>query len=101
MDVIVFWDIPNERRSGYLLVPSITFGVGHAALKEIIEDAEGAKVKRSMYAETQREKEEILDAIRSSEWNVEMNPIVVSLQQGRMLEHNFADGCVLRHIIVC
>lgn len=45
-----------------------------------------------MYAETQREKEEILDAIRSSEWNAEMDPIVVSLQQGRVLEHNFADG---------
>lgn len=94
VDLVVFWEIPNEQRSGHLLVPGITFGVGHAALKEIIQDAESAKVKRSMYAETQREKEEILDAIRNSEWNAEMDPTNVSLQQGRVLEHNFAEGCV-------
>ncbi|KZP10535.1 hypothetical protein FIBSPDRAFT_1051266 [Athelia psychrophila] len=92
VDLVVFWEIPNEQRSGHLLVPGITFGVGHAALKEIIQDAESAKVKRSMYAETQREKEEILDAIRNSEWNAEMDPTNVSLQQGRVLEHNFAEG---------
>jgi trafficking protein particle complex subunit 8 len=96
VDVVVFWEIPSQQRSGHLLVPGITFGAGHAALKETIEDAEGIKVKRNMYAETQREKNEILDAVRRSEWNAEMNPIVVTLQHGHKLDHNFAKGCVKR-----
>lgn len=94
VDVVVFWEIPQQNRSGHILVPGITFGIGHAALKEIIEDAEGAKVKRSIYAETQREKEEILDAVRASEWNAEMNPITVAQTHEDALEHNFSDGCV-------
>lgn len=92
--MVVFWEISSQQRSGHLLIPGITFGASHAPLKEIIEDAEGAKVKRSMYAETQREKEEILDAIRASEWNAEMNPIFVTLQHGHTVEHKFAERCV-------
>lgn len=88
----MFWEIPSQQRSGFFLVPGITFATGHAALKEIIEEAEGAKVKRSMYAETQREKQEILDAVRASEWNAEMNPVVVTLQHDDRLEHDFATG---------
>ncbi|KII93831.1 hypothetical protein PLICRDRAFT_36073 [Plicaturopsis crispa FD-325 SS-3] len=92
VDVVVFWEIPSQRRSGHLLVPGITLGAGHAALKETIEAAENAKVKRSMYAETQREKMEVLESIRNSEWNREMNPIVVTLQDQRPLEHDFSKG---------
>ena len=94
MDVIVFWDIPSQARSGHILIPGVTFGAGHAALKEIIEDAEGAKVKRNMYAETRREKEDILDSIRASDWNAEMNPIVIDQQHGRTVKHDFSQGCV-------
>jgi len=92
----VFWENPSQQRSGHLLIPGITFSAGHAALKEIIDDAEGIKAKRDMYAETQREKSEILDAVRRSEWNAEMNPIVVTLQYGHKLEHDFTQGCVKR-----
>ena len=94
VDIVVFWEVPSQQRSGHLLVPGITFGAGHAGLKEIIEDAEGIKVKRSMYAETQREKNEILDAVRGSEWNAEINPILMTIQHGHKMEHNFAKGCV-------
>jgi hypothetical protein len=94
IDVVVFWEIPSCRRSGHLLVSGVTLGGRHAALKEKIEEAEGAKVKRSIYAETRREKMEILDAIQSSEWNAEMNPVVVSLQDGGRLMHNFSKGRV-------
>jgi hypothetical protein len=100
VDVVVFWDIPSQQRSGHLLVSGITFGAGHATLKEIVEDAEGIKVKRNMYAETQREKSEILGAVRASEWNVEMNPIVVTVQHGHQLEHDFKEGCVKRRVAV-
>lgn len=47
-----------------------------------------------MYAETQREKQEVLDAIKGCEWNAEMNPIVMTLQHGHALEHDFANGYV-------
>lgn len=100
VDAVVFWEIPSQQRSGHLLIPGITFGAGHAALKEIIDDAEGIKVKRNMYAETQREKNEILDAVRRSEWNAEMNPIVVTLQHGHKLEHDFTQGCVKHHPVL-
>jgi trafficking protein particle complex subunit 8 len=93
-DIVVFWEIPSQQRSGHLLLSGIALGSGHAALQGIIEDAEGLKVRRSMYAETRREKEEILDAIRRSEWNVEMNPIVVDVQGGVRIEHDFSEGCV-------
>lgn len=92
VDLVVFWEIPSQHRSGHLLVSGLTLGAGHAALQEIIEEAESAKVKRSMYAETQREKLELLDGVRKSEWNAEMNPIVVTLQDGGRLEHDFATG---------
>jgi hypothetical protein len=92
VDFVVFWNIPSEQRSGHVLVSDITLGARHAALREVLEGVESAKVKRSMYAETQREKVEMLQAIRDSEWNAEMNPIVVIVQDGLVIEHDFSQG---------
>ncbi|KAJ7706314.1 ER-golgi trafficking TRAPP I complex 85 kDa subunit-domain-containing protein [Mycena rosella] len=91
VDVIIFWEIPTQRRRGHILLSGITLGAGHAALKDIIDEAESAKVKRSMYAETQRQKMDVLDAIRNSEWNAEMNPIVVT-QEEVPVSHDFSSG---------
>lgn len=52
-----------------------------------------------MYAETQREKIEVLDAIRGSEWNAEMNPVVLSIQEIRALGHDFTQGSVNRTLL--
>jgi len=95
VDFVVFWNIPSEQRSGHVLVSDITLGARHAALREVLEGVESAKVKRSMYAETQREKVEMLQAIRDSEWNAEMNPIVVIVQDGLVIEHDFSKGVCL------
>lgn len=94
VDIVVFWEIPSQERSGHILVSGVTLGAGHAALQDIIAEAEEAKVKRSMYAETQREKMDILQAIKDSEWNSEMNPIVLALQEPDTLEHDFSKGYV-------
>jgi trafficking protein particle complex subunit 8 len=51
-------------------------------------------VKRGIYAETRREKMEVLEAIRASEWNTDTNPILVALQDGVRVEHDFAQGYV-------
>ncbi|KAI0068320.1 hypothetical protein BV25DRAFT_1793504 [Artomyces pyxidatus] len=90
VDIILFWDIPSEGRSGHILIAGPTLGAGHGALNDIIQEAEEMKVKRSMYAETQREKSTVLEAIRSSEWNAEMNPIVVSMHDSGLVEHDFS-----------
>ncbi|KAJ6519689.1 ER-golgi trafficking TRAPP I complex 85 kDa subunit-domain-containing protein [Mycena sanguinolenta] len=89
VDFVLFWRIPDQDRHGHILVSGITLGAGHAPLKEIIDEAENAKVKRSMYAETQRQKMEILDSIRESEWNTEMNPIVATQEEVRVA-HDFS-----------
>lgn len=64
-------------------------------MREIVEEAETAKVKRSMYAETQREKSAILEAVRNSEWNAEMNPLMIAFSEGQVIEHDFSKGWVL------
>ncbi|KAG6381059.1 ER-golgi trafficking TRAPP I complex 85 kDa subunit-domain-containing protein [Boletus reticuloceps] len=74
VDFLLFWEIPSEQRAGFILLSGVNLGASHAALQEVIENVESAKVKRSMYAETQREKMEILRSIRDSDWNAEMNP---------------------------
>ncbi|KAG0696032.1 ER-golgi trafficking TRAPP I complex 85 kDa subunit-domain-containing protein [Suillus ampliporus] len=92
VDLVIFWRIPSEQRSGHILVSAITLGASHAALREVLEGVESARVKRSIYAETQREKAETLQAIRDSEWNAEMNPIVVNVKEGLVIKHDFSQG---------
>lgn len=101
VDAVVFWEIPNEQRSGHLLLTGITVGAGHAQLDELIFEAENIKAKRDMYAETQREKVEILDSIRRCEWNSEVNPITVTVGDGLLLEHNFNSGLVKHALHTC
>jgi trafficking protein particle complex subunit 8 len=92
VDVVVFWEMPEYRRSGYVIVTGINIGVGHAPLQDMIGEVEEAKVKRSMYAETQVEKMEILQSIRNGEWNTETYPVVVTVQDGQRLTHDFSQG---------
>jgi hypothetical protein len=67
-------------------------GAEHGDLEGIIDEAESAKVKRSMYAETQREKVEVMRAVRGGEWNVNSNPVVVSVKYDLVVEHDFESG---------
>ena len=76
-------------------MPGPRLGATHAPLGELVYEAANAKVKRDMYAETQRERAEILEAVRTSEWNTESDPLVVSVQDGGVVEHDFKKGCVL------
>ncbi|PCH33758.1 hypothetical protein WOLCODRAFT_60797 [Wolfiporia cocos MD-104 SS10] len=92
LDVLLFWQLPLEGRFGHILIPGLKFGACHAFLKGIAEEAENAKVKRSMYAETQRERSEILRAVRDSEWNEEMDPVVVTVSTECSVEHDFSSG---------
>lgn len=93
LDIVIFWDIPSQERSGHILLSGLILGAGHAPLAEVISEAENMKVKRSMYAETTRQRAEILQSARTCEWNAEMNPINVSVESGTTVEHDFTKGC--------
>ncbi|KAF9015517.1 ER-golgi trafficking TRAPP I complex 85 kDa subunit-domain-containing protein [Cyathus striatus] len=92
VDVLVFWEISTSKRSGYVSSLGLTLGAGDAALDDIIDEAENAKAKRSMYAETRRENKEALHDIRESEWNKEMNPISISTHEETISAHDFSAG---------
>ncbi|KAF5375128.1 hypothetical protein D9758_000414 [Tetrapyrgos nigripes] len=93
LDILVSWRVSSQpQRTCSMLVTSLNLGAGHACLRDVIEEAETGKIKRSMYAETQREKSEVIAAIKSSEWNVEMDPLVLSAHVERNLVHNFDQG---------
>lgn len=94
VDFAIFWDIPSQNRTGHIFVPGPTLGAAHAALEGIMEEVDNLKVKRSIYAETQREKAGILEGIRSSEWNAETNPLILVLQEPETVTHDFNQGSV-------
>lgn len=94
IDFVIFWESPTEQRSGHILVSGLLVGVGHGDLSELVEAMEGAKVKRSIYAETQREKMEVLAAIKNSEWNLEKNPVNARIREPDVLRHDFASRSV-------
>ncbi|KAK7059092.1 hypothetical protein VNI00_001716 [Paramarasmius palmivorus] len=92
LDILVLWSIPSEGRSGIHVLSDLCVGVGHAALREILEETENMKATRSMYSETQQERAEILQAISNSEWNTEMNPLVVQFEGTEVIKHDFTKG---------
>ncbi|KAH9486608.1 hypothetical protein JR316_0000673 [Psilocybe cubensis] len=101
VDMIIFWEVSGGNIAGHINVHGITLGAGHARLDGIVEEAESAKVKRSMYAETRKENMEVLDAIRNSEWNAEMNPLVLSLKEIGTKLHDFTSGPCHLPLEVC
>ncbi|KAI0686194.1 ER-golgi trafficking TRAPP I complex 85 kDa subunit-domain-containing protein [Earliella scabrosa] len=92
VDIVVFWELPARKRAGHVLLQGPALGAQHAALKEIIEAAQTMKVKRSMYAETHREREAILESVKNCEWNQEGDPIAVFVKDGSVVEHDFRQG---------
>lgn len=73
----------------------LSLGPLHAVLQDDIDSVQQGKAKRSMFAETQRERMEILEAIRASEWNREMNPVVASIICPEIVKHDFSSGYVV------
>jgi hypothetical protein len=94
VDILIFWENTSKKRSGHVLVPGLTVGSSHGLFRGIIAEAESSKAIRSMYAETRREKMEILQAVRDSDWNNEMDPLTVTLEFVDSVSHDFARGFV-------
>ncbi|KAF8273905.1 ER-golgi trafficking TRAPP I complex 85 kDa subunit-domain-containing protein [Lactarius quietus] len=91
LDIILFWDVPSDGRSGHIIVSGAILGAEHGGLNAAIQDAEEMKVQRIMYAETQREKSSVLEAIRASEWNAEMNPVSLVIKEPDVIRHSFSE----------
>jgi hypothetical protein len=47
-----------------------------------------------MYAETDRERLSILESIRASEWNAEMNPVSLTTIEPGVINHDFSERSV-------
>ncbi|KAJ8494589.1 hypothetical protein ONZ51_g2248 [Trametes cubensis] len=50
------------------------------------------KAKRSMYAQTLRERAAILEAVEACEWNREEDPVAVFVEDGEVVGHDFRQG---------
>jgi hypothetical protein len=94
LDILLFWDIPSSGRSGHVLISGAIVGAEHGALHDVIREAQEMKVKRSIYAETQMEKSSTLEAIRTSEWNAEMNPVSLTTIEPGIINHDFSETYV-------
>jgi hypothetical protein len=94
LDVLIFWDIPSSERSGHVLISGANVGAEHGALNAIIREVQELKVKRSIYAETERERASILKAIQASEWNAEMNPVTLTTIEPGVINHDFSERSV-------
>jgi hypothetical protein len=92
VDLLVFWATPFKNRFGHIVLSDLTLGARHGLLKEIIDAAGTAKVNRSIYAEAYREKADILDALRNSEWNIETDPLSIAAQDHKNVVHDFSKG---------
>jgi trafficking protein particle complex subunit 8 len=95
LDCFVCWEIPSHQSRGYILVQAGELGASHSALRAILSAAKEGKANRSIFAETQNERQEMLDAIDHSVWNMEMNPIVVTVPDVQVTHDFTANGCVV------
>lgn len=105
MDIAVSWSIPassassnGQSRIGLISLADagdlLALGARDGALKNVLHMAEkGSKKGRIMYAETKREREMLLEAIRNCRWNEERCPISLS-SAGPVggVVHDFGNG---------
>jgi hypothetical protein len=105
MDIAVSWSIPasstssnGDSRIGVISLADagdlLALGTRDGALKNVLRKAEeGSKKGRIMYAETTREREMLLQAIRNCRWNEERCPISLSSAgPAGGIVHDFGNG---------
>ncbi|PVF97590.1 hypothetical protein CPB86DRAFT_785718 [Serendipita vermifera] len=92
IDVTLFWHLPHSDRQGIVISCDLQVGAGHGMLQEVLERAGHSKAK-SIYAETKREHELLLQHFTECEWNRETDPVVVHAKAENILvDHDFAKG---------
>jgi hypothetical protein len=91
IQLVLTWEISSESRRGHVIVPVGELGANHASLHTILSEQRETTAKRSMYAETQTEKQDVLKALEESIWNREMDPLMVTIQNAHV-RHDFSQG---------
>lgn len=93
LNIVIYWEIPEENRRGFVAVPGIALGACSAPLDELIQTSDASSKKRSIYAETSRERTAIQSVIQSLDWNAEMNPLVIQVStESPRVTHDFSKG---------
>jgi hypothetical protein len=90
LDLVLAWEADGARRRGHVLVHAGELGARHGMLTQVLTGT----ATRSMYAETQAERVEMLAALGASVWNMEMDPVVLSAPDAHVAHDFAADGCV-------
>ncbi|KAG8826095.1 hypothetical protein FRC19_009702 [Serendipita sp. 401] len=92
VDIIILWKLPSSARYGLVTFCDMQTGVAHGLLDRVIEQAMERKGK-SIYAETKREHELLLQHFKECVWNRETDPLVVSVRPSQpVFEHDFTRG---------
>ena len=94
LDIVIQWSTPDGR-SGHSALTDLIVGPQHGALNSVVarmENGGSSTQVRSMYAETTREREALLQAIRTSHWNVEEDPVSVHVKAPQDVKHDFSKG---------
>ena len=92
MDLIVLWEIPSEHRSGLCAITDLIIGPRHGVLQNVLAQAEHSSIGRTMYAETTRERDALLESIRTCDWNANDDPTQVYIEGPRHIAHDFGNG---------
>lgn len=90
VDFIIHWEMPLHERFGYIVISGLRLGAEHALLNDVLHRER--QVKRSMYAETEKERSDVLDSIERSEWNGDSSPIYVDIRHEEYATHDFTEG---------
>ena len=90
IDIILHWEIPSQERYGYIILSGLHLGARHALLHDVLSAERPAK--RSMYAETEKERREIMDGFERSKWNEDSMPVSVDVRHQDRLAHDFNAG---------
>ena len=92
VDLLLSWSITSSNRIGHVLLSGLRLGAGHGILNDGLITIHEAQKKRSIFAESQAEQQEILGSVQTSVWNSEMNPLMVSVSGPQTIDHNFDLG---------
>ena len=74
LDLLVFWRLPKQNRTGFNMLCDLKLGPGESRLGPILSGADS--IAGGLYAESQRERTLLIKNIESSEYGQDDNPIV-------------------------
>lgn len=78
LDLVIFWSIPEKQIRGHHLVADLQIGPSTDSVGALLEKASG--IAGGIYAESQRERAQLLSNFRQSEYAQAEMPLVISVE---------------------